>query len=206
MVFDLVSPPPQTACSGGVSASQDKQGLFSSCFTEGRSKAEFRFGFGFGSEKEASSESSSIGAPDDSDDDNDDEDEVQSKPKGSLGSLASLEDSLPIKKGLSSNYTGKSRSFANLSEVSRVEELKKKENPLNKRRRTMIAYKWTKKSAFYGCGNNSSMPLLALNEEDEEKSDLSQDEEEDDDDEDEAERRRQIKVSKSCFSLTDLRK
>lgn len=121
--------------------------------------------------------SSSIGTPDDSDIENDnvspkrnrdedDDDEVQSKFKG-LNSLDSLEDSLPIKKGLSNHFIGKSKSFSDLSQVTTVTELKKQENPFNKRRRLLIASKLSRKS-FYSCFNPKSMPLLSVNEDDDE--------------------------------------
>jgi hypothetical protein len=61
--------------------------------------------------------------------------------------------------------------------VTNVTELKKQENPFNKRRRLLIASKLSRKS-FYSCFNPKSMPLLPLNE----------DEEEDDDDDDENQR------------------
>lgn len=120
--------------------------------------------------------SSSIGTPDDSDiendnvspkrnrDEDDDDEEVQSKFKG-LDSLDSLEDSLSIKKGLSNHFIGKSKSFSDLSQVSTVTELKKQENPFNKRRRLLIASKLSRKS-FYSCFNPKSMPLLSVNEDD----------------------------------------
>ncbi|KAI4337425.1 hypothetical protein L6164_015846 [Bauhinia variegata] len=125
---------------------------------------------------ESSESSSSIGNPDDSDNDLSskrdgevgEEDEVQSKLKEGavsvLGSLDSLEDSLPIKKGLSSHFEGKSRSFTDLSQVSTVKELKKEENPFNKRRRVQIASKWSRRSAFYSWSNPKSMPLLPVDE------------------------------------------
>ncbi|KAJ4962230.1 hypothetical protein NE237_022169 [Protea cynaroides] len=130
---------------------------------------------------ELSLESSSIGVAGEStsttvdgDDDDDEGEEVQSKFKGgagvgALGSLGSLEESLPIKRGLSNHYSGKSKSFANLSDVSRVEDLGKSENPFNKRRRILMSCKWTNRS-FYNRSLNptTSMPLLAVLDEDEE--------------------------------------
>ncbi|KAF3446511.1 hypothetical protein FNV43_RR11690 [Rhamnella rubrinervis] len=149
-------------------------------------------------EEDSSGSSSSIGVPDDSDEDDasskgDGEgDEVQSKFRGvGLGSLDSLEESLPIKSavrigGLSNHFSGKSKSFANLSEVCtvNVKEVEKSENPFNKRRRVLIASKWSRKSSFYSWPNPKSMPLLALNEDDEEQeaqSSLEDDKQEDDD-------------------------
>lgn len=122
---------------------------------------------------ESCESSSSIGAPDDSEEDDDvSSKEVQSNFKRGLGSLSSLEDSLPIKRGLSNHFTGKSKSFANLSEVEvvgTVKDLEKQENPFNKRRRVLIASKLnTRRSSFYSSFNPKSMPLLALNEDEDE--------------------------------------
>ncbi|KAM5565394.1 suppressor protein SRP40 [Rosa sericea] len=138
----------------------------------------------------SSGSSSSIGAPDDSDEENaskegsgdvTDSEEVQSKFNGrggltSLGSMGSLEDSLPIKRGLSNYFSGKSKSFASLSDVvttaTTVKELEKRDNPFNKRRRVLIASKWSRKSSsssFYNHPNPKSMPLLASLNEDEEE-------------------------------------
>jgi len=176
---------------------------------------------------DSSGSSSSIGVPDDSDEDDasskgdGDGDEVQSKfSGGGLGSLGSLEESLPIKRGLSNHFSGKSKSFANLSEVStvNVKEVEKTESPFNKRRRVLIASKWSRKSSFYSWPNPKSMPLLALNEDDEEleaQSSVEDDKQEDDvhdhhHDEKyglaklhETRRLKSFK-SKSCFSLADL--
>ncbi|OMO86115.1 hypothetical protein CCACVL1_09779 [Corchorus capsularis] len=93
-----------------------------------------------GSPELSSDSSSSIGVPDDSTDEEEDEDGVVSSgPSLGLASLSSIEDSLPIKRGLSNHYTGKSKSFASLSDisssVSSVKDLQKPENPFNKRRR-----------------------------------------------------------------------
>ncbi|CAM9003295.1 unnamed protein product [Rhodiola kirilowii] len=155
----------------------------------------------------SSSSSSSIGAP--SDDEGEDDD-VQSQARSGLSSLDSLEDSLPIKRGLSNHFAGKSKSFTNLSAVGSVEDLKKVENPINKRRRTLMASKLARKAgkaSFYGWSSHpTSMPLLALPEDD------------DDDDENEgvqtpspinqghgnATMRMRSFKSPSCFCLTDL--
>ncbi|KAJ7966041.1 Stress response NST1-like protein [Quillaja saponaria] len=141
-------------------------------------------GYGMGgpiklSDDESSESSSSIGVPGDSDDESlskggaGEEEEVQSKlNRGGLGSLGSLEDSLPIKRGLSNYFCGKSKSFADLSKVSKMKELEKQEKPLNKRRRILIQSKLSRNSSFYSWSNPKSMPLLPL------------DEDEDDDDQD----------------------
>lgn len=124
---------------------------------------------------DSSDSSSSIGAPDDSEEEEQEgEEEVDSavSRKGALVSLDSLEDSLPIKRGLSNHFSGKSKSFANLSEMScvnRVKDLEKPENPFNKRRRLIMANKWARKSSLYNWPNPKSMPLLALNEDEEEE-------------------------------------
>lgn len=121
---------------------------------------------------ESSESSSSIGTPDDSDNDlsfskdgdaREDEEEVQSKFHG-LGSLDALEDSLPIKRGLSSHFDGKSKSFSDLSQITNVKDLKKQENPFNKRRRLLIASKLCRRSGFYSWSNPKSMPLLPVEE------------------------------------------
>ncbi|CAG7898414.1 unnamed protein product [Brassica rapa] len=102
---------------------------------------------------------------------------------------SSLEDSLPIKRGLSNHYIGKSKSFGNLMEVSKTKDLMKVESPLNKRRRLLIANKLRRSSLssfnIYSKTNNnlSSMPLLALQESDEEDHICSYDNDDSSDDE-----------------------
>ncbi|CAL0305678.1 unnamed protein product [Lupinus luteus] len=135
-----------------------------------------------------SENSSSIGTPDDSENE---DDEVQSnfKEKTGLGSLDSLEYSLPIKRGLSSHFEGKSKSFTDLSQVSNLKELQKQESSFNKRRRVVIASKWSKKSSnFYTWSNPKSMPLLPV------------DESQDDDDEEEGEKVRKVACTSSSSS------
>ncbi|CAI8605810.1 unnamed protein product [Vicia faba] len=155
---------------------------------------------------DSSESSSSIGTPDDSDIENEnvspkrnreDDEEVQSKFKG-LNSLDSLEDSLPIKKSLSNHFIGKSKSFSDLSQVTNVDELKKQENPFNKRRRVLIASKLSRKS-FYSCFNPKSMPLLRVDENED-------DEDEDEDEEDQGvdkEVRAKESPSSSCSSMEE---
>ncbi|XP_042497062.1 uncharacterized protein LOC122075908 [Macadamia integrifolia] len=126
-----------------------------------------------------SAESSSIGVAGEStsttvDGDDEEGEEVQSKLKSgsALGSLGSLEESLPIKRGLSNYFSGKSKSFASLSsfsDVSKVQDLAKSENPFNKRRRILMSCKWSNRSLYNGSLNpTTSMPLLAVLDEDEE--------------------------------------
>ncbi|OIW14367.1 hypothetical protein TanjilG_15721 [Lupinus angustifolius] len=141
---------------------------------------------------DSSESSSSIGTPDNSDndeDEDDDEEEVQSKFKG----LVSLEDSLPFKKGLSSHFIGKSKSFTDLSQVNTVKELEKQENPFNKRKRVLIAAKWSRRS-FYSWSNPKSMPILPMVDEDQD--DSFYDEEAEDD-----KGRRKVSPSSSSSSL-----
>lgn len=177
-----VSPPPTTTKYGVVVSSAAIGDVDSAIRNEVGSGFEIREPVKAPEEEEEDEEScessSSIGAPDDSEEDDDDENddvsskEVQSNFKRGLGSLSSLEDTLPIKRGLSNHFTGKSKSFANLSEVEvvgTVKDLEKQENPFNKRRRVLIASKWnTKRSSFYSSFNPKSMPLLALNEDEDE--------------------------------------
>ncbi|EXC32731.1 hypothetical protein L484_019844 [Morus notabilis] len=164
--------------------------------------------------EDSSDSSSSIGAPDDSDEEEDDasfkgdadKDEAQNKFRG--------------RRGLSNHFSGKSKSFANLSDVSTANDLVKRENPLNKRRRILIASKWSKKS-FYSWANPKSMPLLTLKENDEEnqaekeehEESQEKEEEEESDSDDEScrfglpkfnEKRLKSFKTRSCFSLSHL--
>ncbi|XP_061339342.1 protein OXIDATIVE STRESS 3 LIKE 4-like [Gastrolobium bilobum] len=152
-----------------------------------------------------SENSSSIGTPDDSDNEEEEEEEVQSKLKrrAGLGSLDALEDSLPIKRGLSSHFNGKSKSFTDLSQVSTLKELKKQESPFNKRRRVLIASKWSRRSSFYSWSNPKSMPLLPVNEDHDDDDDY---EEEVEEEEEEKARKVPSASSSSSSSLTDEKK
>ncbi|KAG1331936.1 glucosidase 2 subunit beta [Cocos nucifera] len=121
--------------------------------------------------KEESSESSSIGfrSSDSSSVKDGEEEEVQSKAKdGALGSLDSLEESLPIKRGLSNYFSGKSKSFASLADMAAAttRDLAKPENPFNKRRRLLMASKT--RSASYA-SLVTSLPPLHITEEKEEE-------------------------------------
>ncbi|KAM7265441.1 hypothetical protein ACFE04_003124 [Oxalis oulophora] len=182
--------------------------------------------FGSGFSLSSSSSSSSIGAPDDTDDDEED-DVVSVRKSGSFACLTSLEDSLPIKRGLSSHYIGKSKSFGNLQDMTSsctsANDFVKPENPFNKRRRILMANKLHRKS-FYSANNPKSMPVLTSLAEQEEDEDGSEDhnqdqdrDHEDDDNDDEfligrgipklyGAVSRNLKASgfKTCFSLADL--
>ncbi|MED6158158.1 hypothetical protein PIB30_030215 [Stylosanthes scabra] len=152
------------------------------------------------------SSSSSIGTPDD-DDDSGDEEEIQSGLKGGLSSLDSLEDSLPIKRGLSSHFDGKSKSFTDLSQVNTMKELQKQESPFNKRRRVLIASRW-RKSSFYTWSNNpTSMPLFPVNEDHDDDDDVDHygdDDDDDDDDHHEQGKARKVPSTSSSSSSSSL--
>lgn len=82
----------------------------------------------------------------------DTEDDASSASANSSGSPFDLTDlipQLPIKKGLSMFYQGKSQSFTNLSRVKSIEDLPKKESPYNNKRRLI------KSSKSYGGGLNN---------------------------------------------------
>ncbi|KAG9454480.1 hypothetical protein H6P81_007384 [Aristolochia fimbriata] len=149
-------------------------------------------------------ESSSIGIGEESSsEEEEEEEEVQSNPNGGLASLDALEESLPIKRGLSSHFSGKSKSFACFSDIasqSTVKELAKAENPFNKRRRILMACKsrWSLKA---------SLPLVSSEEEpsveDEEADAVAREEKSNP-----CSRIRKLKTlfdPPRCFSLTDLR-
>ncbi|KAF3540846.1 protein OXIDATIVE STRESS 3 LIKE 2 isoform X2 [Brassica napus] len=153
----------------------------------------------------SSESSSSIGTPGDSEED--EESEEDNDEELGLASMRSLEDSLPSKRGLSSHYKGKSKSFGNLGEIGSVKEVPKQENPLNKKRRLQIYNKLARKS-FYSWQNPKSMPLLPVHED-------NDDEEGDDGDLSDEERggdvlarrpsfKNRALKSMSCFALSDL--
>ncbi|KAH9297504.1 hypothetical protein KI387_029186, partial [Taxus chinensis] len=83
--------------------------------------------------------------------------EVESKLKGPLDCMAELEDSLPVKRGLSNFFSGKSKSFTCLADIASVKELAKAENPYNKRRRNLLPYgsSW-ERNRFHPPRNSSS--------------------------------------------------
>ncbi|KAJ8542160.1 hypothetical protein K7X08_017026 [Anisodus acutangulus] len=72
----------------------------------------------------------------------DDSEEVQSCYKGPLSSMEALQEVLPIRKGISRFYNGKSKSFTSLREASTsssMKELAKPENAYIKKRRNILA-------------------------------------------------------------------
>ncbi|XP_040383236.1 uncharacterized protein LOC107304904 [Oryza brachyantha] len=118
------------------------------------------------------------------------EEEVESKLKEEvgLGCLDALEESLPIKRGLSNFYAGKSKSFTSLAEATAAtataaakELLAKPENPFNKRRRILAT--WSRRASCSSLATATYLPPLlapdhavAEGEEDEDDSDSGGDE------------------------------
>ncbi|KAK1550368.1 hypothetical protein Q3G72_018049 [Acer saccharum] len=99
-----------------------------------------------------SSSSSSLGRNSDGSSDGEDSDELQSSCKGPLDDLDSLEEVLPIKRGISKFYKGKSKSFTSLadaSSASSMEDLAKPENPYTRKRKNLLAH-----SNFLGKNRN----------------------------------------------------
>jgi hypothetical protein len=69
--------------------------------------------------------------------------EAQSSFKGPLDCLDALEEVLPIKRGISSFYSGKSKSFTSLADVSScgsVQEIAKPENAYTRKRKNLLAH------------------------------------------------------------------
>ncbi|KAJ0238738.1 hypothetical protein HA466_0239070 [Hirschfeldia incana] len=101
----------------------------------------------------SSAASSSIGRNSDDDDDEEEfhggeggENEAESPYKGPLDLMESLEEVLPVRKGISSFYNGKSKSFTNLAAASALtssssmKDLAKPENPYSRRRRNLLCH------------------------------------------------------------------
>ncbi|KAG9135601.1 hypothetical protein Leryth_002339 [Lithospermum erythrorhizon] len=72
------------------------------------------------------------------------EEEVESEYKGGvLDSLEALEEVLPIKRGISNFYSGKSKSFTSLSEAtscSSIKDIVKPENALTRKRKNLLGH------------------------------------------------------------------
>ncbi|KAJ4908033.1 Uncharacterized protein Rs2_11691 [Raphanus sativus] len=106
------------------------------------------------SESVSSPSNSSIGK--NSDDDDEEDNEAESSPdKGPLDLMEALEEVLPVRKGISNYYNGKSKSFTNLAEdaasalascYSSMKDLAKPENPYSRRRRNLLCHKIWEKS------------------------------------------------------------
>ncbi|CAI9260088.1 unnamed protein product [Lactuca saligna] len=96
-----------------------------------------------------SSSSSSIGNNSDAsggEGDSDDDaggGEVQSLFKGSLNNLCALEQALPIKRGISTFYAGKSKSYTSLADAvsaPSIQDIGKPEDAYNRKRKNIIAH------------------------------------------------------------------
>ncbi|KAG2242512.1 hypothetical protein Bca4012_014788 [Brassica carinata] len=157
----------------------------------------------------SSESSSSIGSPGDSEVDEVSDEEENDDEELGLASMSSLEDSLISKRGLSSHYKGKSKSFGNLGEIGSVKEVPKQENPLNKRRRLQICNKLARRS-FYSWQNPKSMPLFPVNEDKDEDEDNDEDLKSSDDERGggvfarKPSFKNRAMKSRSCFALSDL--
>ncbi|KAJ0987504.1 hypothetical protein J5N97_005860 [Dioscorea zingiberensis] len=94
-----------------------------------------------------SSSSSSIGENSDDGSGGDgslsDSEEVQSEFKGPLNALEALEESLPIRRGISKFYCGKSKSFTSLAdaESSSAKDIVKPDNAYSRKRKNLLAHK-----------------------------------------------------------------
>ncbi|PIN21596.1 hypothetical protein CDL12_05704 [Handroanthus impetiginosus] len=92
-----------------------------------------------------------------------DGEEVQSSYKGSLDSMEALEEVLPIRRGISRFYNGKSKSFASLTEASSsssIKDIAKPDNAYMRKRRNLLAcnLNWdkTRSSPLRGNGGGIS--------------------------------------------------
>ncbi|CAH8383274.1 unnamed protein product [Eruca vesicaria subsp. sativa] len=96
----------------------------------------------------STSASSSIGRNSDDDEEGkSSENEAESSYKGPLDLMESLEEVLPVRKGISNYYNGKSKSFTNLAAAasaltssSSMKDLAKPENPYSRRRRNLLCH------------------------------------------------------------------
>ncbi|EOA27753.1 hypothetical protein CARUB_v10023908mg [Capsella rubella] len=175
------------------------------------------------SPEESSDSSSSIGESSENEEEEEEDDAVSFRGGGTLDSFSSsLEESLPIKRGLSNHYVGKSKSFGNLMEAAsnKAKDLEKVENPFNKRRRLLIANKLRRRgrsmsaSNFYSWQNPNSMPLLALQEHNEEDHHHNHSDDYEDEEDDEHRKMAMMMMMKnkrdlmaqtrSCFCLSSL--
>ncbi|XP_024979903.1 uncharacterized protein LOC112516890 [Cynara cardunculus var. scolymus] len=126
-----------------------------------------------------SSSSSSIGNNSDAsggaagDSDDDGGGEVQSLFKGPLNTLCALEDALPVKRGISTFYAGKSKSYTSLADavsVPSIQDIVKPEDAYNRKRKNMLAHSvlldknrnFTSKTGISKRFANSNRDSLAL--------------------------------------------
>ncbi|KAJ0980873.1 hypothetical protein J5N97_009128 [Dioscorea zingiberensis] len=127
-------------------------------------------GRGFGPAEEVEeSFSSSIGKNSDfSESDSGDSAEVQSRLKGPLETLDSLEESLPIRRGISKFYCGKSKSFTSLadaSSTSSAKDLAKPQNACTRKRKNLLAFGkiWDKLDGNLSRNNGGCTPKRPTN-------------------------------------------
>ncbi|XVF35134.1 hypothetical protein REPUB_Repub18cG0118700 [Reevesia pubescens] len=69
--------------------------------------------------------------------------EMQSQLKGPLDTMDALEEVLPIRRGISKFYNGKSKSFTSLADAaaaSSVKDFAKPDNPYNRKRKNLLAH------------------------------------------------------------------
>ncbi|KAL8456572.1 hypothetical protein ACS0TY_033867 [Phlomoides rotata] len=98
-----------------------------------------------------------------------DEEEVQSEYTGGpLDSLDSLEEVLPIKKSISSFYSGKSKSFTSLSDAAlcpSIQEITKPENAYTRKRKNLLAfnYLWEKNHNSISRNHNGGISKRSTN-------------------------------------------
>ncbi|KAL8102695.1 uncharacterized protein LOC141678526 [Apium graveolens] len=124
-----------------------------------------------GNNSDVSNGSSSLS---DGEDESRGDNEVQSRFKGPLDCLDSLEEVLPIKRGISSFYSGKSKSYTSLADISScssVKDIAKKEDAYTRKRKNMLAHSnhWNKSRILENSSSgmskrlaNSSRSSLAL--------------------------------------------
>ncbi|KAF5748365.1 serine/arginine repetitive matrix protein 2-like [Tripterygium wilfordii] len=115
----------------------------------------------------SSSSTSSIGQNSDlsarsgSEGEDGEENEVQSKYKGTLDSMEALEEVLPIRRGISNFYHGKSKSFTSLAEAASnsVKDIAKAENAYTRRRRNLLGFNLIWDNKRNGRGGISKRPI-----------------------------------------------
>lgn len=91
------------------------------------------------------------------------ENEGQSSYNGPLDMMDALEEVLPIRRGISSFYNGKSKSFATLGDASSasIKEIVKAENAYTRKRRNLTAFNqvWDRHRSFPLSGGISKRPI-----------------------------------------------
>lgn len=115
-------------------------------------------------EENHSSSSGSLGSNSDAEDLHDDAsssfEAAATSPRltrGPLYELSELMNELPVKRGLSKHFQGKSQSFTSLSNVQTLEDLAKRENPYKKKQMMMKSCK------SYACGLDNSKSFATNN-------------------------------------------